>query len=118
MPSVYASGNARHSLPRTFAWSLTTAFNSPPRYCAGVCTRGKIRRTASLRDLFRIWLIRRHWFAVPAGNFHEQTQRIVDGDCIRKIRGDIGIKRHDVNLFSVTLGVLATLALAEVVFVE
>ena len=32
------------SLPRTERWSLRTIFNSPPTYCAGCCTRGKIRR--------------------------------------------------------------------------
>src|SRR5437667_85169 len=54
MPSVYASGKARQSLPRTLRWSLTMLFSSPPRYWAGVCTRGKIRMTASLREVVRM----------------------------------------------------------------
>src|SRR5262249_1559808 len=49
MPSVYVSGNARHSLPRTWRWSLTTLLSSPPRYWAGVCTRGARREIVSLR---------------------------------------------------------------------
>src|SRR5581483_127650 len=48
MPSVYASGKAKHSLLRTWRWSLATLLSSPPRYCAGVCTRGKSGRMASL----------------------------------------------------------------------
>ena len=42
---------ALDSLPRTVRWSLRTMLNSPPRYCAGVCTRGRIRRTSSFSAL-------------------------------------------------------------------
>src|SRR6266550_3763399 len=48
---LYVSGKARHSLPRTCRWSLTTLFSSPPTYWAGLCTRGRIRKMASLSEL-------------------------------------------------------------------
>src|SRR5438552_13772722 len=48
---LYVSGKARHSLPRTCRWSLTTLFSSPPTYWAGLCTRGRMRKIASLSEL-------------------------------------------------------------------
>src|SRR4051794_25361690 len=45
MPSEYVSGNARQTLPRAVRWSLAMLLRSPPTYCAGVRTPGKIRET-------------------------------------------------------------------------
>src|SRR6516162_158999 len=40
-----------HSRPRTWRWSLTTLFSSPPMYWAGICTRGRRRSTAWRREV-------------------------------------------------------------------
>ncbi len=45
MPSAYVSGNARQTVPSASRWSFVMLFSSPPRYCAGVRTLGKIRET-------------------------------------------------------------------------
>src|SRR5260370_41117752 len=54
MPSEYVSGKVRHSLPRTWRWSLTMLFNSPPMYWPGIRTRGSRRVMVSLRLVFII----------------------------------------------------------------
>src|ERR1700722_13702760 len=98
--------------------------SSPPRYWAGVCTRGKIRMTASLRVVFRMIGCRCKLFgggggfAVTACDLYECAQGFVDRFRIGEEGDDIRIKRHNIRRLGITFGVFSAHAIAEVVFVE